>query len=150
MLMHGVLLVRTDMPVAAASAVNIAVGPAVGAHLQSATGNSLVVSGATAVGTPIAGPLGYIVLAAQTRHIITDLAPSTGYTILVSVVGETHSVSIVQGGGTMSSANGVLVFQVSASDEVMPIRRAPLGPPGGVNSLNPALGALHGPGSRLS
>ena len=113
-------LAATPGQVAAASAVNITSGPAVGALLQSATGNSVVISGTAPVGTAIAGPLGYVVPAAQTRHVITDLAPSTGYSILVSVVGGTHSVSIVQGGSTMSSTNGVIAFQVSPSGEVVP------------------------------
>ena len=106
--------------VAAASSVNITAGPAVGALLQSPTGNSVVISGIAAVGTAIAGPLGYVVPAVQTRHVITDLAPSTGYAISVSVAGGSHSVSIVPGGSSTASANGVLTFQVSASGQVAP------------------------------
>ena len=106
--------------VAAASPVNITAGPAVGALLQSAAGNSVVISGTAAVGTAIAGPLGYVAPAAQTRHVITDLAPATGYTISVVAAGGNHSVSIAQGGSSTTSANGVLTFQVNASGQVAP------------------------------
>ncbi len=58
--------------------------------------------------------------AAATRHVITDLTPSAGYTISVTVVGANHSVSIVQGGSSTTSANGVLTFQVSAGGQVTP------------------------------
>jgi len=113
-------LAPSSSQVAAASAVNITTGPAVGALLQASTGNSVVVSGTAAVGTSIGGPLGYVVPAAQTRHVITDLAPSTGYTISVGVSGGNHSVSVVQGGSSAATANGVLSFQVSATGQVTP------------------------------
>jgi hypothetical protein len=100
--------------------VNVTAGPAVGALLQSPTANSVVISGTAAVGTAIAGPLGYVVPAVQTRHVITDLAPSTGYTISVNAAGGNHSVSILQGGSTTTSVNGVLTFQVTASGQVAP------------------------------
>jgi hypothetical protein len=79
-----------------------------------------VISGTAAVDTAITGPFSYTVPAAQTRHVITDLGPSTGYTISVTVVGGNHSVSIVQGGSRTTSANGVLSFQVNASGLVTP------------------------------
>jgi hypothetical protein len=113
-------LAPTASQVAAASAVNVTAGAAVGALLQSPSGNSVVVSGTAAAGTAIAGPLGYVVPAAQTRHVVTDLAPSTGYTISVGVSGGNHTVSIVQGGSTIASVNGVITFQVSASGLVTP------------------------------
>jgi hypothetical protein len=110
----------TPGQVAMASAVNITSGPAVGALMQTPTGNSVVVSGTAAYGTAITSPLGYTVPAASTRHVITDLLPATGYTISVSVAAGNLSVSITQGGSTMSSANGVLTFQVSAGGQVTP------------------------------
>jgi len=113
-------LALTSSQIAAASAVNVTAGPAVGALLQSPAGNSVVIAGTAAVGTAIAGPLNYVVPASQTRHVVTDLAPSTGYTIVVTVAGGNHSVSIVLGGSSTSSANGVLTFQVSASGQVTP------------------------------
>jgi hypothetical protein len=68
----------------------------------------------------VAGPLGYVVPAAQTRHVITDLTPSTGYTISVSVIGGNHTVSITPGASSMSTAAAVLTFQVSAGGQVTP------------------------------
>jgi uncharacterized protein YjdB len=113
-------LAPTSTQVASATGVNVTAGPAVGALLRSAAGSSVVISGTAQVGTAIAGPLGYTVPAVATRHVITDLAPSTGYTVSVGVSGGNHSVSIVQGGSNMTSANGVVTFQVSASGQVTP------------------------------
>jgi hypothetical protein len=107
--------------VASATSVNVTGGPAVGVLLQSSTGNSVVISGTAPVDTAMAGPFSYAVPAAQTRHVITDLAPSTGYTISVTVLGGNHSVSITQGGSSRTtSSNGVLTFQVSAGGLVTP------------------------------
>ena len=113
-------LAPTSAQVASATGVNVTGGPAVGALLASPAGNSVVISGTAPVGTAIAGPFSYTVPAAATRHVITDLTPSAGYTISVTVVGANHSVSIVQGGSSTTSANGVLTFQVSASGQVTP------------------------------
>jgi hypothetical protein len=88
--------------------------------LQSATGNSVVICGTAPVGTAIAGTLNYTAPAAVTRHVSTDPAPSTGYTISVGVLGGNHSVTITQGGGSIASANGALTFQVSASGQLTP------------------------------
>jgi hypothetical protein len=104
--------------IAKATAVNVVAGAAVGTLLESPAGNSVVLSGTAPVGTAISGPLNYVVPAAQTRHVITDLAPSAGYMISVTVVGGTHSVSIVQGGSNVASQNGVLTFQVNAAGQV--------------------------------
>jgi len=106
--------------VASATSLNVAGGPAVGVLLQSPMGNSVVISGTAAVDTAIAGPFSYNVPAAQTRHVITDLAPSTGYTISVILLGANHSVSLAQGGSRTTSAKGVLTFQVSAGGLVTP------------------------------
>jgi hypothetical protein len=106
--------------VAKASGVEITSGAAVGALLQSSLRNNVVISGTSPVGTAIAGPLTYVVPAAQTRHVITDLSPSAGYTISVAVSGANNSVTIVQGGSSMTSANGVLTFEVNANGQVAP------------------------------
>ena len=105
--------------VSTATGVTINGGAAVGVLLQSAAGNNAVVSGTAAVGTPIAGTLGYTVPALQTRHVITDLVPSSGYTIAVVVAGA-HTVTITPGGSSLTSANGVLTFQVSVGGQVTP------------------------------
>ncbi|MGA9669805.1 MAG: hypothetical protein WBQ94_11380, partial [Terracidiphilus sp.] len=106
--------------VASATPVTIKSGPAVGVVLQSSTGSAVVVSGTAAAGTAITGTLSYVIPANQTRHVITDLAPSTAYTISVTVSGGNQTVSIVQGVGSTTSANGVLTFQTSAGGQVTP------------------------------
>ncbi len=113
-------LAPTASQVAAATPVNVTSGAAVGTVLQSSTGNGVVIAGTAPVGTAISGTLSYSVPAAQTRHVITDLAPSTGYTVSVTVSGSSHVVTVAPGGSTMSSANGVISFQASAAGQVTP------------------------------
>src|SRR6185369_14172926 len=108
----------TAAQVANATPVNVTAGAAGGALLQSPAGNNVVVSGTAPVGTVIAGTVSYVVTAAQTRHVITDLTPSAGYTISVSVAGANHTVSIVPGGSSIASSNGVLSFQANAAGQV--------------------------------
>jgi hypothetical protein len=110
----------TASQVALATAVKIVSGTAVGALLQSAAGNSVVVSGTATPGNAISGTLSYKVPAMQTRHVITDLTPSAGYTISVSVSGGDQTVSLVKGGGSNTSANGVLTFETSAGGQLKP------------------------------
>jgi hypothetical protein len=106
--------------VASATAVKIVSGAALGALLQSAAGNSAVVSGTAPAGTAITGTLSYAVPAKQTQHVITDLTPSTGYAISVAVSAGNQTVSIVKGGSSKTSANGVLTFQTNAAGQVSP------------------------------
>jgi hypothetical protein len=106
--------------VASATAVKVVSGAALGVLLQSAAGNSAVVSGTAPAGTAITGTLSYTVPAKQTQHVITDLTPSAGYTISVAVSGGNQTVSIVKGGSSKSSANGVLAFQTNAAGQVTP------------------------------
>jgi hypothetical protein len=95
-------------------------GAAVGVVLQSAAGNSVVVSVTAALGTAIAGPLNYTAPAIRARHVVTDLTPSAGYTVVVNLAGGNHSVSVVPGGNALASSVGVLTFQVSPSGQVTP------------------------------
>jgi hypothetical protein len=113
-------LASSSSQVATATAVNVTSGPAVGALLQSPAGNSVVISGTAPLGTSIAGTLSYVVPAALTRHVVTDLTPSVGYSVSVSLAGANLSVTIVPGGSMMTTANGVLTFQVNASGQVTP------------------------------
>jgi hypothetical protein len=113
-------LAPSSSQVASATGVTINSGPAVGVILQSSTGNAVVISGTAAAGTAITGTLSYVVPANQTRHVITDLAPSTAYAISVAVSGGNQTVSIAQGAGSTTSANGVLTFQTSAGGQVTP------------------------------
>ncbi len=111
-------LAPTAGQVAAAVPVNVTAGPAVGTLLQSSAGNSVVIAGTAAFGTAISGTVSYSVPAAQTRHVITDLAPGAGYTVTVTVVGSNHSITITQGGSSVATSNGVLTFQVSAAGQM--------------------------------
>jgi len=113
-------LASSAVQVASASSVNVTSGAAVGALLQSTSGNSVVISGTAAVGTPINGTLQYMVPAAATRHVITDLVLSGSYTVVISLQGGSHVVSVAAGGTRNASANGVLSFQVDATGNITP------------------------------
>jgi hypothetical protein len=113
-------LAGSSAQVAAATPVTILNGAAVGALLQSSVGNSATVFGTAPVGTPIAGSLSYVVPSAQTRHVVTDLTPSAGYTISVAVGGGNHTVTITPGGSSTATANGVLTFAVAPGGQVQP------------------------------
>jgi hypothetical protein len=80
----------------------------------------VVISGTAPVGTAIAGPLSYAVPAAATRHVITDLAPSTGYTISMTVSGGNHIVTVLPAGSASATTNGVLSFSVTAGGLLQP------------------------------
>jgi hypothetical protein len=113
-------LAASPSQVAAATPVTVTSGPAVGALLQSAAGNSAAVFGTAPVGTAIAGTLTYTVPAAQARHVITDMAPNSGYTVVVSVSGSSHVVTVTPGGAARSTANGVLSFSVTPGGLLQP------------------------------
>jgi hypothetical protein len=113
-------LASTPSLVATATPVTVTAGPIVGALLLSSAGNNVVISGTAPFGTNISGSIGYTVPAVLSRHVITDWAPSAGYTITVTVSGGNHVVTVTPGGTFMSSANGVLTFQVSATGQVTP------------------------------
>jgi hypothetical protein len=113
-------LAPSSAQIANATPVNVTGGGAVGALLQSPAGNSAVLSSSALNGAGITGSISYTVPAAQTRHVITDLATSTGYTISVVVSGANHMVTITPGGSSVTSANGVLTFQAAAAGQVTP------------------------------
>ncbi|HLJ48142.1 MAG TPA: hypothetical protein VKU01_19140 [Bryobacteraceae bacterium] len=93
-------------------------GGAVGVLLQSAAGNSVVLSSSALDGTGISGSISYTVPAAQTLHIITDLGVSVGYSVSVISSGGSQVVTLAPGGTSMTTANGVLSFQVSAQGQI--------------------------------
>ncbi len=101
--------------VAASSPVTVTAGGIVGVQLAASDGNSVVVSSVGAAGTPIAGSFSYRVNFVPARHIVTDLAPSTGYTVTLSTSGGAETVSISLGGTTMTSPKGVLDLNINAS-----------------------------------
>ncbi len=103
--------------VAAASPVTVTQGAIVGVQLPASDANSVVISSAGAAGIPISGSIGYSVAAVAARHIITDLAPSTGYTVTEIVSGSAQKVSFSVGGNHQlaTSSEGVLDFNLSTS-----------------------------------
>jgi hypothetical protein len=113
-------LAPTAAQVAAATSITVTGGSAVGALLASSAGNNVVISGTAPVGTAIAAPFSYTVPAAATRHIITDLTPSAGYTVSVTASGGNHTITVTSGGSSSATANGVLSFSVTAGGTLQP------------------------------
>lgn len=113
-------LAGSPAQVAAAAPLTVISGAATGTVLQGSAGNSVAVFGTAPVGTAISGTLAYTSPAMAARHVITDLAPGSGYTVSVAVVGGNHSVTVTPGGSTAASANGVLTFTVTMGGAVQP------------------------------
>ena len=90
-------------------------GGIAGVQLAAGDGNSVVVSSTGAASTPIVGSFSYSVNFLPARHIVTGLAPSTGYTVGLSASSGVETVSISPGGTTMTSAQGVLNLSVNSS-----------------------------------
>jgi hypothetical protein len=104
--------------VATTTPITVTQGGIVGVQLAASDGNSVVVSSTGAAGTPISGNIGYSVAAIPARHIITDLAPSTGYTVTAVISGSVQKVSVSVGGSIISSSEGVLDFNLTASGSI--------------------------------
>jgi len=104
--------------VATTSPVTVVQGAIVGVQLQASDGNSVVISSAGAAGTPISGNIGYRVADVGAHHVVTELAPNTGYTVTATVSGSVQTISVSVGGTTMTNSEGVLDFSLSASGTV--------------------------------
>jgi hypothetical protein len=113
-------LASSSLGVASATPLTVTAGPVTGVLLQSAAGNSALVFGTAAAGTAISGTVTYTTPAAQTRHVITDLAPSGTYTVSVNANGSAHTVTVTAGGNMHASANGVLSFALTPGGVVQP------------------------------
>ena len=113
-------LASSSPQVAPAVPLTVSAGAVTGVLLQSSASNSALVFGTAAAGTAISGTVTYTVPAAQTRHVITDLAPSGAYTVTVNANGSTHTVTVTSGGSMHASANGVLSFALTPGGLVQP------------------------------
>lgn len=60
-------------------------------------------------------PMTYVAPAGTTRHLVTGLAPSAGYTVTLANVGGNVQVTVAKGGSTVTDAGGVLSFNGVAS-----------------------------------
>lgn len=108
----------TASKVALASPVTINQGAVVGVQLAASDGNAVVIQSAGAAGTPVSGTVAYTVPAVLAHHVVTELAPATGYNISVSTGSSTQTVSVSPGGTYTTSAKGVLDFYVNAGGTV--------------------------------
>lgn len=103
--------------VALATPVNVVLGGVVGVQLAASDGNNVVLSSTGGANAPIVGSFSYRVNFVAARHIITDLVPSTGYTVALSTSGSVETVRVSLGGTTMTSATGVLDFNINSAGE---------------------------------
>jgi hypothetical protein len=121
---------------AAAVPLSITQGAAVGVRLTASDGNAVVVSSSGTAGSAISGTVAYSMPTSVSQHVITDLPPSTGYTIAVATNGSTQTITLTPGGTSVTTARGVLDFYVNASGGVqqgkppissLPISTMPVG-----------------------
>lgn len=128
----------TAAAVAAASPVTINQGSIVGVRLAGTDGVSVVINNAGTPGTPISGTIAYFVPAESAHHVVTGLAPYTGYSITTASQGGGRVVTIAPGGTFTSSGKGVLDFYVTGAGAVqmntpgyvnLPISTIPVGDP---------------------
>jgi hypothetical protein len=108
----------TASAVASATPITVSQGNMAGVRLSSTSENDVVLQSAAAAGTAVALPIAYTVPAAIAHHVITELAPSTGYNVSVSTSGGNQVVTVSQGGTFVSSASGVLDYYIDASGTV--------------------------------
>lgn len=106
--------------VAAASAISVTSGGAVGSLLATSGGNQAVLFNSGAAGTTIAGSIAYSVPKVATTHFITELPANSGYSVVAAVSGSNHNITVTPGGSLTTSAKGVLTFTVSAAGVVGP------------------------------
>ncbi len=104
--------------VASASPVTVSQGGILGVELLASDGNSVVVSSTGAAGTPLSGTIVYGVQPLAAYHVVTDLAPKTGYTVATSANAGLRNINISVGGTSISSDSGVLSFYVTADGVV--------------------------------
>ncbi|MFK2930589.1 hypothetical protein ISP14_07270 [Dyella agri] len=113
-------LSTSSAAVAAAKPVTVNQGSILGVQLAAADGSSVMVGSTGAAGTPMTGTIAYTVDNLAARHVITELAPSAGYTVAVATTGNQQTITVTPGGSTTSSANGVLSFTVSGGTVQQP------------------------------
>ena len=119
-------LSASSSSVASAKPVTVTQGGILGVQLAAPDGNAVVVGSTGAAGTPLAGTIGYTVDNLTALHVITDLAPSAGYTVTVAAAsGNRQTVTVTPGGSTVSSVHGVLSFTVSGGSVQQPTLRPP-------------------------
>lgn len=121
--------------------ITVSQGNILGVQMAAAGGNAVVVSSAGSAGTPLTGTIAYSVDNLAARHVITDLAPSTGYTVTITANGSLWNVSVAAGGSSMSSAKGVLSFVTSGNGNPPPQPPPPVTTP-----LPPPVSSLPVPG----
>jgi hypothetical protein len=113
-------LSTTSSAVAAATALNVTSGAALGSLLAGTAGNTAVLFNTGAASTTISGSIAYTVPKAQTLHVVTELPPGAGYSAAATVSGGNHMIVVTPGGALTTSAKGVLAFTVSALGVVGP------------------------------
>ena len=117
--------------VASTNPVLVNQGAIAGVQLIATDGNAVVVSSTGPAGSPLAGDIAYGVSQVGSEQVITDLAPSAGYSASVASSGNSLNITISAGGTLMSSPRGVLTFYLTAAGVVQadPPATSPPAPP---------------------
>ena len=90
-----------------------------GVSLRTAGKNYAVLAGSGGT-QPVAGTVMYVVPAALTRHVVTDLPPKTSFTVQATPGGGSLTVQLTPGAGPATSGGGVLSFQTTTAGAVSP------------------------------
>ena len=80
--------------------------------------NSVALFGAGAAATNISGAVTFTEPAAATKVVVTDLAPSSAYSVTAAVAGSSYNVTIQPGNGFTTTANGTLYVNIAAGGGV--------------------------------
>jgi hypothetical protein len=97
-------------------------GGMVGAAIKDATQQHVIMFSADPNGATPAGSIIYEVGAnAPSLHNLFDLAPSTGYRIDVARSEGNYVITVARGGDRMTTAAGVLSFELEGEPEAHPV-----------------------------
>lgn len=98
--------------------VPLALAAATSRALLRGASNYAALFGSGPATATISGTVTFTVPAAATLVVVTDLAPSAGYSATASVAGGDLTVTVQPGSGFTTSASGALYVNVSSSGTV--------------------------------
>src|SRR5262249_39676379 len=90
-----------------------------GALIRSGYGNFLALFGTGAANATIAGTISVTVPGEQTRMVITDLPPNTGYSVTATYLGGDYGITIQPGSGFTTSSSGALYVDITIGGQVI-------------------------------
>jgi len=90
-----------------------------GALMRSGYGNFMALFGTGAANAPITGTISVTMPGEQTRMVVTDLQPNTGYSVTAAYLGGDYGITIQAGSGFTSSSSGALYVDITIGGQVI-------------------------------